>query len=96
MEAGIAVSRFKPRFEQKRMTTRLSRRLLLQTAMASLGTIGQTFRARGATQPRFRMDSGEIDAALQAAVNAADVPGVVAMAATAEAVLYQGASACAT
>jgi methyl acetate hydrolase len=72
------------------MTTRLSRRLLLQTAMASLSTIGQTFRARGATPPRFRMDSGEIDAALQAAVNAADVPGVVAMAATAEAVLYQG------
>ena len=72
------------------MTTRLSRRVLLQTAMAGLSTIPQAFRARGATPLHFRTHSGEIDAALQAAVDAADVPGVVAMAANEELVLYQG------
>jgi methyl acetate hydrolase len=35
--------------------------------------------------------NGEVDAALQASVNAAEVPGVVAMAATARSVIYEGA-----
>jgi len=46
----------------------------------------------GAAAPlRALTRNGEVDAALQASVNAAEVPGVVAMAATARSVAYEGA-----
>ena len=54
--------------------------------MAAAGAIS------GAAAPlRALTRNGEIDAALQASVNAAEVPGVVAMAATARSVIYEGA-----
>ena len=75
------------------MTVRLSRRdtLLRTAAFAVAGLIpGATIPGLAAplrTLPR----SGEIDAILQARVDAADVPGVVAMATTGDSVIYQGA-----
>jgi CubicO group peptidase (beta-lactamase class C family) len=75
------------------MTVRLSRRdtLLRTAAVAAAGVIP------GAAVPGFAVPlrtlprSGEIDAILQARVDAADAPGVVAMAATGQSVIYQGA-----
>ena len=76
-----------------RMTVRFSRRdaLLRTAAIAAAGVIpGAPFP--GVAAPlRASSRSGEIDAVLQARVDAAEVPGVVAMAATEHSVIYQGA-----
>jgi len=72
------------------MTGRLSRRdLLLRTgAMATAGAIPF---AAVAAPPGAQARRGDIDAVLQTAVDDGAVPGVVAMAATERAVVYQGA-----
>jgi methyl acetate hydrolase len=71
------------------MTGRLSRRdmLLLTGALSTSSAIFPGVAAPLRAPP----SSSEIDAALQARVSAGDVPGVVAMAATKDAVIYQGA-----
>jgi methyl acetate hydrolase len=75
------------------MRTRLGRRdVLLRTmAFASAGAIVST-SFRSAAGP-FRVPSreGQVDAVLQAKVDAAKIPGVVAMAATERSVVYEGA-----
>jgi CubicO group peptidase (beta-lactamase class C family) len=70
------------------MTARFSRReALLRTAATAAGALIPAIAA-----PRHAMARGnEIDAALQRSVEMADVPGMVAMAATAQSVIYQGA-----
>ena len=75
------------------MTVRFSRRdTLLQTAaVAAAGLIPGAANPGLAAPLRTPSRSGEIDAILQARVDAADVPGVVAMAATEHSVIYQGA-----
>jgi methyl acetate hydrolase len=58
--------------------------------MAAAGAMsGARFAAAAPLRALTR--NGEVDAALQASVNAAEVPGVVAMAATARSVIYEGA-----
>ena len=76
-----------------RMTVRLSRRdtLLRTAAVAAAGAHPRRVRSRLAAPLRASSRNGEIDAVLQARVDAADVPGVVAMAATEHSVIYQGA-----
>jgi methyl acetate hydrolase len=71
------------------MKAMLSRRdaLLRTAAMAAAGGLFPGVAARA----RASSGSGEIDAALQARVDASDAPGVVAMAATEGSVAYQGA-----
>jgi len=71
------------------MTRQLSRRRALQTlAVAGTGIItGASTRRITAASSHGR----ELDAILQAAVHAGDAPGVVAMAATDQSVLYEGA-----
>ena len=63
------------------MTPKLSRReaLLRTAAIATAGAMPGTRFARADVAPRTLSRSGEIDAILQAAVDAAEVPGVVAM-----------------
>jgi CubicO group peptidase (beta-lactamase class C family) len=75
------------------MTVRFSRRdTLLQTAaVAAAGLIPGAPIPGLAARLHTPARSGDIDAILQARVDAADVPGVVAMAATEHAVIYQGA-----
>ena len=75
------------------MTVRLSRRdtLLRTAAVAAAGLIPGAAIPGLAAPLRTSPRSGEIDAILQARVDAADVPGVVAMAATEHSVIYQGA-----
>lgn len=71
------------------MTTRLSRRdVLLNTAALAGGSIvlADPFSAFAAPS-----QNGEIDSALQTAVSAGNVPGVVAMAATRTSIVYEGA-----
>src|SRR5579872_1806794 len=66
------------------------RRFLLQTlAMTGLSAVAQTCPVRAAPT-RLRAPGDDIDVALRAAVDRADIAGVVAMAATAEQVFYQG------
>jgi CubicO group peptidase (beta-lactamase class C family) len=75
------------------MTVRLSRRdtLLRTAAMAAVSVIpGAPFPGLAAPL-RASFGSGEIDAVLQAQIDAAEVPGVVAMASTEHSVIYQGA-----
>src|SRR5690349_9903947 len=74
------------------MTVRFSRRdaLLRTAAVAAAGLISGT-AIPGLAAPLRTSRNGEIDAILQARVDAADVPGVVAMAATEHSVIYQGA-----
>jgi len=75
------------------MTARLSRReTLLRTAAIAAATAlpGPRF-ARAAVPPRALSNTSEIDTILQAAVDAAEVPGVVAMIAAERSVVYQGA-----
>jgi methyl acetate hydrolase len=71
------------------MRMQLNRRdaLLRTAAMAAAGALFPGNAAPG----RASSGSGEIDAALQARVDASDAPGVVAMAATESSVVYQGA-----
>src|SRR6476619_6860676 len=75
------------------MTMRISRRdALLRTAAATAAGLIPGAAIPGlAAPPRPQSRNNEIDAALQARVDAADVPGVVAMAATEHSVIYQGA-----
>ena len=71
----------------------LSRRdALLRTAgLAVAGMIPATPLPGLAAPARKPFQSGEIDAALQAVVGAGEIPGVVAMAANEQSVVYQGA-----
>lgn len=72
------------------MTLRFSRReALLRTAGAAAA--GLIPGASLAAPPRLQFRNDEIEAALRARVDAADVPGLVAMAATERSVIYQGA-----
>jgi methyl acetate hydrolase len=75
------------------MTVRFSRRdALLQTAaMAAASAMPGALRPGMAAALRAVSRNSEIDAVLKKSVEAADVPGVVAMAATAQSVIYQGA-----
>lgn len=73
------------------MTMRLSRRdaLLRAAAAAAAGLIPGAPSL--AAPPRLQFRNDQMEASLQAAVDAADVPGLVAMAATESSVIYQGA-----
>jgi methyl acetate hydrolase len=75
------------------MTAGLSRRdALLQTAaIAAASAMPGARFARAAVSPHALSNTSEIDAILQAAVDAAEVPGVVAMVATEHGVIYRGA-----
>ena len=75
------------------MTVRLSRRdtLLRTAAVAAAGLVPGAAVPGLAAPLRMLPRSGEIDAILQARVDAGDVPGVVAMAATGDSVVYEGA-----
>jgi CubicO group peptidase (beta-lactamase class C family) len=74
------------------MTARFSRRdmVLYTAAMAAAATMADAPRAVPAPLRALR-HSRDIDAALQARVDAGEVPGIVAMAASAQATIYQGA-----
>jgi methyl acetate hydrolase len=71
------------------MTVRLSRRdmLLFTSAVAAANALPR-FSAPAIAAP---LRTSDIDAILKARVDAGDVPGVVAMAATKDSVIYQGA-----
>jgi methyl acetate hydrolase len=75
------------------MTARFSRRdaLLRTAATAAASAMPGVLRSGMAAPFGAAARSGELDAALKKSVEAADVPGVVAMAATAQSVIYQGA-----
>jgi methyl acetate hydrolase len=75
------------------MTAQFSRReaLLRTAAMAAGSAMPGVLRPAIAAPLRAASRSSEIDADLKKCVEAADVPGVVAMAATAQSVIYQGA-----
>jgi CubicO group peptidase (beta-lactamase class C family) len=75
------------------MTVRFSRRdaLLRTAAVAAASLVPRTVIPSRAASPRAPSHNGEIDAILQARVDAADVPGVVAMASTEHSIIYQGA-----
>ena len=72
---------------------RFSRRdaLLRTVAVTAAGLIPGAAVPSLAAPPRPQIRNAEIDAVLQARVDAAEVPGVVAMAATEHSVIYQGA-----
>jgi methyl acetate hydrolase len=74
------------------MTAQFSRReaLLRAAAIATAGAMPGAPFARAAIPLHKLSRSGEIDAILQAAVDAAEVPGLVAMVATERSVIYQG------
>lgn len=74
------------------MTARFSRRdMVLRTAaMAAAATVANVSVAIPAPLRALRQ-SRDIDAALRARVDAGEVPGIVAMAASAQATIYQGA-----
>ena len=75
------------------MTSQLSRRdaLLRTLAIVAASAIPAAPLPGAAASLHALSHSGEIDAALQARIDAADAPGVVAMAATERSVVYQGA-----
>jgi CubicO group peptidase (beta-lactamase class C family) len=58
--------------------------------MARMACVVSAARSATAASPGAVSGRGEIDAVLQAKVDAGEVPGVVAMAATADAVIYHG------
>jgi methyl acetate hydrolase len=75
------------------MRTRLGRRDVLFRTMAIAGAgaiCGTNFRSM-ARPLRALSGDGQIDAVLQAKIDAAEIPGVVAMAATERSVVYEGA-----
>src|SRR5450631_782579 len=73
------------------MRARFSRReALLRSAAFAGAMLGEPF-ARAAVPLRTLSRSGEIDAILQAGVDAGEVPGVVAMVAAERSVIYEGA-----
>jgi methyl acetate hydrolase len=71
---------------------RVSRRdaLLRTAAAAAAGLIPGAAIPGLAAPPRLQFRNDELEAALQARVDAADVPGLVALAATERSVIYQG------
>ena len=71
----------------------LTRRDALLQTLALAGASGLRPAAAAALQPAPR--NPDIDAILQGAVNAREVPGVVAMAATDRAIITKARSACA-
>src|SRR5882757_3612776 len=75
------------------MAARFSRRdaLLRTVAMAAAGMMPGMSSAGIAAPLRAVSRTNDIDAFLRKSVEAAEVPGVVAMAATAQSVIYQGA-----
>ena len=75
------------------MTAKFSRREALSraAAIATAGALPGTRFAQADVAPRMLSRSGDIDAILQTAVDAAEVPGVVAMVADERSVIYQGA-----
>ena len=75
------------------MTAKFSRReALRRTAAVAAASLSPGARFAGAAAPlRALSRSGEIDAILQAGVDAGEAPGVVAMVATESSVVYQGA-----
>ena len=75
------------------MTVRFSRReaLLRTMAVTAAGLIPGASSPSLAAPPGSHFRNNEIDTVLQARVDAGDVPGVVAMAATERSVIYQGA-----
>lgn len=75
------------------MTTPRSRRDILKTAAAlsAAATMIRSSRARAASEPDKKQALSDIDRVLQRAAEAKEVPGVVAMAATDDGILYQGA-----
>jgi methyl acetate hydrolase len=75
------------------MTAQFSRReaLLRTAALAAASAMPGVLRPGTAAPLRAASRSSELDAVLKKCVEAADVPGVVAMAATAQSVIYQGA-----
>ena len=77
-------------------STLLSRRDLLKGTMvlaatASVGVATTTRWRRAEAQERTALPRARIDGVLRQAVDAKDVPGVVAMAATDKGLLYEGA-----
>src|SRR6516225_8584009 len=74
------------------MTAGLSRRdaLLRTVALAGAGLLPGAPVASVAAIPPHRTAIGTIDAGLNAGISASGVPGVVAMAATAQSVIYEG------
>src|SRR4051794_2505811 len=74
------------------MTGSLTRRDALRTAgRAAASLIAATPFPGLAAAPRTPVQGEEIDAALQAKVAAREIPGVVAMAANEDSIIYQGA-----
>jgi methyl acetate hydrolase len=74
------------------MTAKFSRReALLRAAAIATAAISGAPVARAAVPLRKLSRSGEIDAMLRAGVDAAEVPGIVAMVATERSVVYEGA-----
>src|SRR5258705_757081 len=75
------------------MAVRFSRpdALLRTAAVAAASLVPRTVIPSRAASPRAPSHNGEIDAILQARVDAAEVPGVVAMASTERSIIYQGA-----
>src|SRR5262245_29214693 len=77
------------------MRDKTTRRVLLKAAAAlaatSVPALGRAARA-GESEPAYRSAGmlSQVDAALRAGVNANDVPGVVAMAATETGIVYEG------
>jgi methyl acetate hydrolase len=71
----------------------LSRRQILSrsAAIAAAGLLPAAHAPAQAARPRKPVQSSEIDAALQAKVTAAEIPGVVAMAANEQSVVYERA-----
>jgi methyl acetate hydrolase len=76
-----------------RMTSPITRRdALLRTAALASATMIPAAPVKGiAAPPRMAAGSAEIDRALQAKVGAREIPGVVAMAANEQSVVYEGA-----
>src|ERR1700758_3677066 len=72
------------------MTAELSRRDALLRTMALAGAGLLPGASVAAIQPH-RTAVGTIDAGLNASISSSGVPGVVAMAATAQSVIYEGA-----
>ena len=72
-------------------TLRLRGTLMVAFAAVSVGVDTATRSRRAEAQESGARPRGRIDGALRQAVDAQDVPGVVAMAATDKGLLYEGA-----
>lgn len=65
--------------------------MLQSAALASAGMLPSVHSPALAARSRKPVQTGEIDAALRARVDAKEVPGIVAMAASEQSVIYEGA-----